>query len=299
VTAPFRAFAPIDLLQLVVVPLIWGVNNVAAMLAVREMPALLVAGLRFAIVLACLVWMLRPLPRGRVWAFLAMLACVGPVHFGVQYVGLGLARDLAPMVVAMQLWAPASVACAALLLGERVSALRWLGVGVAFSGVVAMTFDPVVFSQWGALVLVGSASLIYGLGTVLVRRLSGAMDAWAVQAWIALTSAPTLLLASFTFERGHGDAVGEASWLAWGCVLFGAVASGLVANAFMFRLLQKYEVSRTTPYMLLTPVVSFSLAVFVLGDVITVRILAGAGLAMLGVALVALAERPRLFKASA
>ena len=50
-TAP-RAFAPIDLLQLVSVPLIWGVNNVAAMIAVREMPPLMVAGLRFALVLA-------------------------------------------------------------------------------------------------------------------------------------------------------------------------------------------------------------------------------------------------------
>ena len=67
--------------------------------------------------------------------------------------------------------------------------------------------------------------------------------------------------------------------------------SSLVANAFMFRLVQTYEVSRITPYMLATPVVSFSLAALVLGDAITPRILVGAGLAMAGVALVAFAER--------
>ena len=61
----------------------------------------------------------------------------------------------------------------------------------------------------------------------------------------------------------------------------------------MFALLQKYEVSRTTPYMLLTPVVSFTLAALVLGDEITLQILLGAGLAMAGVAIVALAERRR------
>ncbi|MBY0565023.1 MAG: EamA family transporter [Hyphomonadaceae bacterium] len=286
-----RAFAPLDLLQLVSVPLVWGVNNVAAMIAVRELPPLLVAGLRFAIVFACLFWLLRPPPRGQALLFFAMLAVIGPLHFGVQYVGLGLAQDLAPMVVAMQLWAPASVACAALLLGERVGPLRWLGVAIAFVGAAGMTFDPVVFAQWGAFALVGLASVFYGLGTVLVRRLRDATDPWATQAWIALAVAPTLIGGSFAFEGDHAVRLADASWLAWACIVFGALVSSIVANAFMFSLLQKYEVSRTTPYMLMTPVVSFTLAALVLGDTITVQILIGAGMAMAGIALVALAER--------
>lgn len=271
--------------------MIWGVNNVAAMVAVRELPPLLAVGLRFAIVFACLFWLLRPPPRGQIWLFFAMLAVIGPLHFGVQYVGLGLARDLAPMVVAMQLWAPASVACAALMLRERVGPLRWLGVAVAFVGAAGMTFDPAVFAQWGALALVGLASIFYGFGTVIVRRLGSATDPWAMQAWLALAVAPTLIAGSFAFESDHADRLASASWLAWACIFFGALVSSIVANAFMFALLQKYEVSRTTPYMLLTPVVSFTLAVLALGDTITVQILTGAGMAMVGVAIVALAER--------
>jgi O-acetylserine/cysteine efflux transporter len=288
-----RAFAPLDLLRLLAVPLIWGVNNVAAKVAVNELPALWVAAVRFGIVLLCLIWTLRPPPKGRLWLFLAMLVCVGPVHFGVQYTGLGLARNLAPLVVAMQLWAPSSVVCAALMLGERVGPLRWGGVAIAFAGVAAMTFDPDVFAQWGALALVSIAACAYGLGTVLVRMLSGVMGAWAMQGWIALTSAPTLALASLTFEHGHIDAMRHASWVAWACIAFGGIVSSVVANVFMFRLVQTYEVSRTTPYMLLTPVISFTLAAIVLGDQITARILAGAVRAMAGVALVALAERRR------
>jgi O-acetylserine/cysteine efflux transporter len=56
-------------------------------------------------------------------------------------------------------------------------------------------------------------------------------------------------------------------------------------------LVQRYEVSRTTPYLLMTPVVSFALAAWILGDQITWQILLGAGLTMAGVVLVALAER--------
>lgn len=290
-TTASRAFDPLDLARLLAVPLIWGANNVAAMIAVRELPALFVAGVRFIIVLGCLCWALKPPARGQLWLFAAMLACIGPVHFGVQYVGLGLARDLAPMVVAMQMWAPASVVFAGLLLGERAGPLRWTGVAVAVAGVAAMTFDPVVFGQWSALALVAAASLSYGLGAVLVRRLSGAMSAWSMQAWIALACAPTLSLASLGFESGHGAAIANASWLAWACVAFGAIVSSLIANALMFSLLEKYEVSRTTPYMLVTPIVSLTLAALVLGENVTARILIGAGIAMAGVALVALAER--------
>lgn len=286
-----RAFAPLDILQLALVPLIWGVNNVAAMFAVRELPALMVAGLRFAMVLACIFWLIKPAPRSKLLLFTAMLACLGPLHFGAQYLGLGLARDLAPMVVAMQLWAPASVAFAALLLKERVGLLRWAGVCIAFAGAASLSFDPVVFAQWGALALVTVASLFYGMGSVLVRQLSADVGAWSMQAWLALSSAPSLLLASLTIEQGHAEKIAHASWVAWACIAFGAIVSSLVANAFMFRLLRRYEVSRTTPYMLITPVISFTLAALVLGDVITPRILVGAGVAMFGVALVALAER--------
>ena len=291
VSTPSRAFDAADFARLLAVPLIWGTNNVAAIVAVRALPPLLVAGLRFALVLALLWWALKPPPRGKRWVFVAMLAFIGPVHFGVQYIGLGLAHDLAPMVVAMQMWAPASVLFAGLLLGERAGALRWAGVGIAFAGVAVMTFDPAVLQQWGALALVVAAALSYGLGTVLVRQLRGALDAWGMQAWIALSIAPTLLAASFAVERDQVVAMREASWAVWACVAFGALVSSILANALMFKLLQKYEVSRTTPYMLVTPVVSFALAAMLLGDTITTRILIGAGVAMGGVALVALAER--------
>jgi O-acetylserine/cysteine efflux transporter len=286
-----RPFSPLDLVQLALVPVIWGVNNVAAMAMVRELPPLFAVGLRFAIVLACLFWLLRAPPAGKPWLFVAMLACMGPVHFGLLFIGLGLARDLAPMVVALQLWAPASVMFAALLFGERVGALRWFGVGAAFLGAASLSFDPVVFAQWGALALAGFASVLYGLGSALVRRLSGAATAWSMQAWVALATAPTLLASSALFERGHERAVAEASWIAWASLGFGAIVSSLVANAFLFQLLRKYEVSRTTPYMLLTPVISFALGALVLDDHLTPRILIGAGVTMAGVALVAWAER--------
>jgi O-acetylserine/cysteine efflux transporter len=293
VTSPSRAFAPLDFAQLIAIAVIWGANNIAAKIAVDAFPPMMSAALRFGIVLAVLApWLLAPLkqPDGR--AFLAMLAFSGPVHFAVLYTGLRMAEDIAPMVVAMQLWAPASVALAAMILGERAGPLRWLGVAIAFIGTVSLNFDPAVFAQLDALLVCGLGSSIYGLGAVFMRRVAP-MSAWGMQAWVAAATAPPLALASLMFESNHAEAAASAPWTAWAATLFGALVSSILASTMLFRLVQKYEVSRTTPYLLLTPLVSFALAWTILGDDITAQILAGAALTMAGVALVALAERRR------
>lgn len=288
---PSRAFAPLDLLQLQSVALIWGVNNIFAKIAVDAFPPMMTVALRFIIVLVFLFMWIRPPPRQTWRVFALMLLFVGPLHFGIQYAGLKLATDITPMVVAMQLWAPSSVVFAALLLREVVGPLRWAGVALAFLGTTSMNFDPAVLAQGWALFLVALASVCYGFGTVLVRRMGGGVDPWAMQAWLALATAPTLSLGSLAFETGQVEAATSASWFAWTCIAFGAIVSSIVANAFMFRLVQRYEVSRTTPYLLMTPVFSFALAVLMLGSRITPQILLGAALTIGGVALVALAER--------
>lgn len=287
---PSRALAPLDMLQLLAIAFIWGVNNILAKIAVDALPAMMTVAVRFVFVLGVLIWFIRMPPREMWKPFALMLVFVGPLHFGVQYAGLKLATDIAPMVVAMQLWAPASVVFAALLLKENVSPLRWAGVAVAFLGTASMNFDPAVFAQGGALLLVSLASIAYGLGTVLVRKIAG-MDLWATQAWIALSIVPTMIGASLLFETGHVQAAVDAHWIVWVALIFGGLISSIVANAFLFKLVQKYEVSRTTPYLLMTPVISFTLAAVVLHNDITPQILFGAALTIGGVLLVAIAER--------
>jgi O-acetylserine/cysteine efflux transporter len=286
-----RAFAPLDLLQLVAVAAIWGLNNIAAKIVLLHVPPLLSVGLRFLVVLIALIPWLRWPTRERWPLLLATLLCVGPLHFGVQYTGLSMAHALAPMVVAMQLWAPASVVFAALVLGERVGALRWIGVALAFAGAASMNFDPSVLAELLPFSIVALASAIYGLGTVLVRKLGTSANPWVLQAWTAMLAAPTMLSGSLIFERGRDAQALASPWYVWLLVLFGGLASSIVASALMFRLVQRYEVSRTTPYLLLSPVVSFTLAPLVLGDHITARILTGAGATLAGVFLVAVAER--------
>jgi O-acetylserine/cysteine efflux transporter len=154
-----------------------------------------------------------------------------------------------------------------------------------------MSFDPVVFGQMGSLALVALAAACYGLGAVLVRRQGAAIDPWSMQAWTAVFATPVMGVGSALFEHGQIEALRHASWLIWTFIGFGAIVSSIIANAFMFQLVQRYEVTRVTPFMLMSPVVSFVLAALVLGDHVSLRVALGAAITLSGVALAALAEQ--------
>jgi O-acetylserine/cysteine efflux transporter len=291
VSAPSRAFTPLDFAQLMLVALIWGVTSVFAKISVDAFPAMMAAALRFALASAVLIFFVRPPPPGQWRPFLLVLLVMGPVHFGFQYVGLKLAEEVSPMLIAMQLWAPSSVLFAALLLKETVGPLRWIGVATAFVGLAWMNFDPAVFAQMEALILVTISACAYGLGTVLVRRIAGAVGPWSMQGWIALAVTVSMTLGSLTLESGHVEAARSANWGAWAAILYSGLISSIVASALLFRLVQRYEVSRTTPYLLLSPVLAFILAQVMLDEQMTPQMVIGAALTMVGVVLVVIAER--------
>lgn len=283
------AFTVPDLAALLAVALIWGLNNLFAKLAVDAMPPLLSCGFRFLFALAALIPWLRIPKTG--WPMLACVALLtGLVHQGIQYAGLALAKDLTPMVIAMQLWIPASVAFAALLLRERIGAWRIAGIGAAFGGIAVMAGDPGMASQLGALALVALAAAIYAAAAVLVRR-APPVHPLTYQAWIAAFAAPGLFLSSAAFEHDQMAAIAATPWTIWAAVAFGGLGSSVVANAWMFHPVQRYEVSRTTPFLFISPLVGVGLGIAVLKDPVTPQLLLGGAFTLVGVALVALAER--------
>ena len=284
-----KPIAPIDAAALSAIALIWGINNVLTIMAVDYFPPMMFAGLRFLVTAAVLFPFLK-IVKGKWRMLLAIAALSGPVHFAFVYAGFAVADDVTPVVIAAQLWIPFSVALAAIFLREGVGWLRGAGVVASFLGVAAMGFDPAVFAQGRALVLIAIGAFIWACVSILLRRFSGVRP-FELQAWTALIAFPPLFAASGLTESGQATALSTAPWWAWAAIVFAGLVSSIGANAMLFLLVQKYEVARTTPYLLATPVISAGLGVAFLGDHITVQIVAGALIALIGVALCALAER--------
>jgi O-acetylserine/cysteine efflux transporter len=278
-----------DVAFLILIASIWGVNAVLTKIALDVMPPLFLSVVRFTITLAVLLPFIKPI--GRMWKpMLAVALLTGPLHFGLQFVGLNLAHDLSPMIIGMQLWIPATVALAAIFLNEKAPLARVIGMATSFVGVAVLVFEPSVWVQMPAFGLVALASVGYA-GASIVMRKYGGLDPVQAQVWLAIVTIPTLALASFTTETGQIASLGKATPVIWFAIFFAAIISGLVANVGMWRMVQRYEISRTTPFSLLTPLVAIVLGIVVLGDPVTSQLLAGGLLSLGGVAIVALVKR--------
>jgi len=292
VTVPDKPHSPlslVEILAIIAVVVIWGVNNAAAKLATETMPPLLVGALRFAIAAACLVPFVRPpFPN---WKSLAIIVVLGgPIHYSLIYLAFWLAQDVSPVSVAAQLWVPFTALFAFLLLREKLSWHALAGMAVAFAGVAWMTLDPHAIADWKGILVGIAAASAWALTTVIARRTTS-IPPLKMQGLLALVALPTMAFGSAMFERGQWQAIQQADALIWACVVWAGLVSSVIATTLVFWLVQKREAGRVTPYLLATPVVSILIGWGFMGDVLTAQILTGAALTMGGVAIVALAER--------
>lgn len=284
-----HALTLLEVLAIIAIIVIWGVNNAAAKVATEVLPPLFTGAVRFAIASVCLIWFVRPpFPN---WKSLVLIALIGgPIHYGLIYVAFWLANDVSPVSVAAQLWIPFTALFAFLLLGERLSRAALIGLVVAFIGVVWMTADPHALEDWKAILVVIGASAAWAITTVIARRTTS-IPPLKMQGLLAVVTLPILAFASAFTETGQWQAVHEATPIIWLCMAWAGILSSVAATSLVFWLVQRREAGRITPYFLATPVVSMLIGWLFVGDVLTIQILTGAGLTMGGVAVVALAER--------
>ncbi|NBB93797.1 MAG: EamA family transporter [Gammaproteobacteria bacterium] len=281
------------LLFLLLICLLWAGNFIAAAFAVRIFEPVTFTVVRFGLVLLLLLPMLRLPDRGQWKTLLGCCLTMGAIHFGLVFLALGRSEDVSSIALLMQVYVPLSTLMAVLLLGERIGWRTASGITISFGGVLVIGLDPLVLSQLDVLFLVLVSALSLATGTILMRRLEG-VGVFSFQAWNALLSlVPLALLAVWletpseslarTFERPSG----------WAAVAYSAVAASIIGHGGFYWLIQRHEVNRITPYLLLVPVLAVVLGVLVWGDRPGPRLLIGGSLVLAGVLWITLRARWR------
>lgn len=278
-----------DLALLILINLIWGYNLIASKVGVGEFPPMLFTALRFAIVALVLLPFLR-LRRGEMGPLVVAAVMSGGLHFGLLFVGLAMSESMSSVAIAGQLGVPFTTLMSIVFLGEVVHWRRWLGITLAFVGVMVIGLDPLVFQFWPGLALVVLSAFIGSIGLMAVKKLLG-WKPLELQAWFAVISAPLLFVLSFAFETGQPEAVMSATWRGWAALAFTALVASLIAHTGYYYLVQRYPVTSISPLTVLSPVFGVYFAVTLLGDDLSNRMILGAVMALTGVFIVALRER--------
>jgi drug/metabolite transporter (DMT)-like permease len=277
-----------------IVYIVWGSTYLAIRVVDRTMPALLSSGARFLIAgaIVCTVFAVRRgLGAVRVSAR-QVLACAvvgsllvtggnGLVMVGEEHVASGIA---ALIIASVPLW----VVLYRAVTGESISRGTLLGVALGFAG-VALLFLPGgggVHGSVGGYVAVLIAAPCWALGTFLSPRLDLPPNPFMSTGVQMLAGGVTSVVAGLARgEAGslHLDSFSSDSALAFAyLVVFGS----LVAFTAYVWVLQRAPVSKVSTYAFVNPVIAVFLGWLILGESVTLAILAGAAVIVASVALI-------------
>jgi O-acetylserine/cysteine efflux transporter len=284
-----HAIAPRDLVLLLGITLIWGVNLVVSKIGLAQIPAILFTFLRFLILAVILVPRLR-VQRDQMGALVVAAIFTGALSFALSFWGLGISKNVSAVAIAGQLSVPFTTLLSVALLGEVVRWRRWTGILLSFAGVLVMGFDSRIAAQWQSLSLVIGGAFVGSVGLIAIKKLQG-FEPLELQAWIAWLSLPVLLVLSLEFERPDLATLAHVSILGWAALAFTALGASLVAHTGYFYLVQRYPVTSVAPVTTLSPIFSVFLSVVFLGETLTARLVLGGAITLAGVVIITLRER--------
>jgi drug/metabolite transporter (DMT)-like permease len=286
--ARVNALAPIAVAALVMV--VWGATPVMTKLAVAEIDPLFVGLLRTLfggmVAVPFIAAARMPLPKDRFgWGLLLLSAAVGLILFPILF-SIGQ-RHTSAMHGGMILAAlPVFTGCYAALLDRRWPGRRWvIGCALALLGEIALITlrggGGTPASLLGDALVLGSALLVAS-GYVAGGRLGQlgypaiATTFWGV-ALAALAIAP--VVAVFVARDGWPD----AGFTAWAAILWLAVVTSIVGYVGWYWALAKGGISRIATMQFFQPVSGLILAAILLGERMTLSLLAASALILAGV----------------
>jgi drug/metabolite transporter (DMT)-like permease len=284
------------LLQLCVLASIWGASFIFIRMAVPHFGAVPLSGTRSliaALTLTPLMLMKGQWPAFRDnWKHLLVLGLIStalPFSFlaiSTQYTSAGFAsilNSLTPLFSALVAW---------LWLKEYLTPAVVIGILLGFGGVLVMVFDRETISSSFALlpVLAGLAgTFLYGLTGNYSRRFMTGVPVLTLSAGSQIFSA--LLLLPVALLQWPGTAIPLSSWF-YAAVL-GVLCTG-VAYIIFFGLLETIGVARTVIVTYLVPVFAMTWGYLILGEGVTLKMLAGAALILAGIGLTTYKPKPAL-----
>ncbi len=273
------------LLLAIAVMAVWGTNFVVIKIALEDLPPLLLATLRFALVLVPLAFFLkRPAVSWRNLAAYGLL--IGAGQFGLLFIAMrnDITPGLASLVVQTQIFF--TIALSMRLTGERVRPFQIVALALATSGlgVILLHTDATATPLGIGLVLL--AALSWSSGN-LVAKAAGQVNMLAYVVWASLFSVPPLLALSLIFDGWpaiqHG--LTHARAITWAAVVWQAVGNTLFGYAAWGWLLARHPAAAVTPMALLVPVFGMGASALVLSEPLPPWKLAAMTLVMGGLAL--------------
>ncbi len=267
------------------VPIFLGFGFVIAKPAFESFPPILLMGLRFMFAASILIWWF-PIPRGYLKKIFIASFIANTLQYSITYSGLNLI-DASAAVLLVQTEVPFGVIFAYFMLKEKPTIRALIGIIIAFVGVYILTGSPNLEGKFIGIGLTILGSATWALGQVLVKPLSKEINPLALVAWLALFSAPILIVFSAVLDGNTINYLSNAKFEHWIIAIYiGFIMQPITYGCF-------YYVLKNNPLYKVLPIVTMGIpptgllaAIFLLGEKPTQELFIGGAIIIVGVILI-------------
>ena len=267
------------------VPIFLGFGFVIAKPAFESFPPILLMGLRFMFAASILIWWF-PIPRGYLKKIFIASFIANTLQYSITYSGLNLI-DASAAVLLVQTEVPFGVIFAYFMLREKPTVRALIGISIAFVGVYILTGSPNLDGKFIGIGLTIIGSATWALGQVLVKPLSKEINPLALVAWLALFSAPILIVFSAVLDGNTINYLSNAKFEHWIIAIYiGFIMQPITYGCF-------YYVLKNNPLYKVLPIVTMGIpptgllaAIFLLGEKPTQELFIGGAIIIVGVILI-------------
>jgi drug/metabolite transporter (DMT)-like permease len=284
-------FAPIFIL-------IWSTGFIIARYGMPYSEPMTFLFLRFSGVVLCMIpvllWLKPTWPTGKQTLHIALAGALfqfcylGGVWAAVKQ---GMPAGLAALIVGLQ---PILTAVFASVVSERVSSRQWLGLVLGLLGVSLVLFAKIRVDglTWTSVVFAFGGMISITVGTLYQKRFCPSFDLRTGSVIQFSTSALLCLVMMFLFETR------EVQWTApmIGALLWGILPISIGAMSLWFILLRRGDATKVSSMMYLTPPTTALMAWLLFDEPLTLPILLGTLITMLGVLIVNQTTIPKWLK---
>jgi drug/metabolite transporter (DMT)-like permease len=269
---------------------LWGTTFLAIRIAVEEVPPLFAAGCRFFVAGVVLYGFMRvkgqPGPSAKQWRNLALIGLLmfvaeyGPLFWAEKYVPSGVTSVLAATIPLITIVVE--------MLVFRQQRFRWSLLGAALLGFcgIGVLLLPGGERHFGLLpciaILLGT--IAWSSGSVLNRSLELPGSRPLTSGAAMMLGGAGLLVLSAMFGEMHP--LPHVSLRAALAILYLIVFGSLLAFTAFVWLLGRMPATRVASHAYVNPIVAVALGYFIAGEVVTVRMLIGAGIVIVSVFLI-------------
>ncbi len=286
-------------IALAITCIVWGTTWVASKIGVKEFPALQMASIRqlfggLCFLLFFMGYKKMPLPTAKQFKWILVMSILmfvfanGLSTWSLKYIPTGLSALIGALY-------PLSVVLIERLIfkTKKMNTLTFIGLFLGLTGVGIVFYDS-AFENLTAEFIVGItlsvfAMLCWSIGTIFISRNQADINPYYGTGWQMLVSSVILfIMANATGQTVSLSSISLTSWLA---VLYLVVFGSIIAFIAFIYSMKILPIAISSLYAYINPLVAMLVAAFVLSEKLTINILWGAIVTLIGVYLVNLSNK--------